>query len=105
MPPKIGNRDGLIKDGYIGVVKGSRNQEAAEFFINTYLSSQAQLQFAIKVGAIPMVEEARTKMAEVPLLRELLVLDGRKIDAMLHLNAAKIDLSRWNDEWNRVVSR
>jgi spermidine/putrescine-binding protein len=105
VPPKIGNRDGLIKDGYIGVVKGSRNQEAAEFFINTYLSSQAQLQFAIKVGAIPMVEEARTKMAEVPLLRELLVLDGRKIDAMLHLNAAKIDLSRWNDEWNRVVSR
>lgn len=105
VPPRIGSHEGLIKEGYIGVVKGSRNQEAAEFFINSYLSAAAQYQFALKVGSIPVVSEARAKMGEQPVLRELLVLDAKKIDGMTRLNPAKIDLSKWNDEWNRSVAR
>lgn len=105
VPPMIGNREGLIKEGYIGVVKGTKNQEAAEYFINTYLSAAAQYQFALKVGSIPVVGEARTKMGEQPMMRELLVLDAKKIDGMTRLNPAKIDLSKWNDEWNRTVAR
>ena len=46
VPARFGSREGMVKEGYIGVVKGSRNQEAAEFFINTYLSAEAQLRFA-----------------------------------------------------------
>lgn len=106
VPPQIGARAGLLKDGYIGVVRGSKNQEAAEFFINTYLSAQAQFQFASKVGVVPVVQEARTRMAaEDSVLRDLLVLDGARIEAMARLDASKIDLSKWNDEWNRAVTR
>jgi spermidine/putrescine-binding protein len=95
----------MLKEGYIGVVKGSRNQEAAEFFINTYLSPEAQHEFSIKVGAVPIVQEARARMGESPVLRDLVVLDAAKIDNMVKLNPAKIDLSRWNEEWNRTVAR
>jgi putative spermidine/putrescine transport system substrate-binding protein len=105
VPPQIGAKAGLIKDGYIGVVKGSRNQAAAEFFIDTYLSAQAQFQFAEKVGVVPVVAEARAKLAGDPVLRQLLVLDSAGIAGMARLDPAKIDLSRWNDEWNRAVAR
>jgi len=105
VPPQIGSKRGLIKDGYIGVVKGSRNQAAAEFFIDTYLSAQAQFQFAEKVGVVPVVAEARARLGGDPVLRQLLVLDAAGIEGMARLDPAKIDLSRWNDQWNRAVAR
>ena len=105
VPPKLGNAQGLIKEGYIGVVKGTRHQAAAEFFINTYLSVNSQYQFALATAAIPVVPEARSRMASEPLHKELLVLDATKISAMVRLNPSKIDLSKWNDEWNRSITR
>ena len=104
VPARLGARQGMIKEGYIGVVKGTRNQEAAEFFINTYLSAEAQEKFALKVGVVPVVQAARGKMAEDPMLRDLVILDPAKIGNMARLDPAKIDLSKWNDEWNRSVA-
>ena len=94
----------MVKEGYIGVVKGSQNQQAAEFFINTYLSADAQQKFALKVGVVPIIQEARAKMGGDPLLRDLVVLDPAKIDNMVRLDPAKIDLSRWNQEWDRSIA-
>jgi spermidine/putrescine-binding protein len=105
VPPRIGRAEGLVKEGYIGVVKGSPNQAAAEFFIDTYLSARAQYEFATRVGVIPVVQEARDRLAADPVMKELLVLDGAKLAAMLRLDAQKIDLSKWNDEWNRAVAK
>jgi putative spermidine/putrescine transport system substrate-binding protein len=105
VPARIGTRQGMIKEGFIGVVKGSPNQEAAEFFINTYLSPEAQLQFALKVGVVPVVQDARAKMVESPLIKELVILDRARIDNMVRLDPAKIDLSRWNEQWNRSVAQ
>ena len=101
---RIGDKQGMVKEGYIGVVKGSRNQEAAEFFINTYLSPEAQAKFALKVGAVPVVQAARARMAQDPTLSELVVLDPAQIADMVRLDPAKIDLAKWNDEWNRTVA-
>lgn len=105
VPPKIGSAQGLIKEGFIGVVKGSRHQAAAEFFINTYLSANGQYQFALATAAIPVVPEARAKMSAEPLHKELLVLDAARINGMVRLNPSKIDLSKWNEEWNRTITR
>jgi putative spermidine/putrescine transport system substrate-binding protein len=105
VPPRIGNATGLLKEGYVGVVKGSRQQAAAEFFIRTYLTEQAQYEFALKTAVVPVVAEARARMSSEPMLRELLVLDAARIQGMVRLNPAKIDLSKWNDEWNRTVTR
>ena len=65
----------------------------------------APASFTAKVGAVPMVPEARSRMSESAVLRDLVVLDAAKIDNMVKLNPAKIDLSRWNEEWNRTVAR
>lgn len=105
VPARLGQHEGMVKEGFIGVVKGSPNQKAAEFFINTYLSPEAQRKFALKVGVVPMVQEARAAMAQDPLLRELVILDPVKIQNMARLDPAKIDLAKWDQEWSRSVAR
>lgn len=105
VPARFGTKVGMVKEGYIGVVKGSRNQEAAEFFINTYLSAEAQLRFALKVGTVPVVQEARAKMVDQPVIKDLVILDPAKIDNMVRLDPEKIDLGKWNEQWNRSVAR
>lgn len=105
VPARIGTRRGIVKEGFVGVVKGSPNQEAAEFFINTYLSTAAQYQFAVKVGVVPVNAEARAKLASVPVLKDLIVHEQAKVADMIRLDPAKIDLGQWNDQWNRMVAR
>jgi spermidine/putrescine-binding protein len=104
VPAQMGAHQGMVKEGYIGVIQGTHNQDAAEFFINTYLSPEAQAKFALKVGVVPVVQAARAKMGEDATLRELVILDPAKIDNMVRLDPEKIDLSKWNDEWNRTVA-
>jgi putative spermidine/putrescine transport system substrate-binding protein len=104
VPARIGAHQGMVKEGLVGVVKGTKNQEAAEFFINQYLSPEAQEKFAMKVGVVPVVQAARAKMSDDPVLRELVVLDPAKIANMVRLDPQKIDLGKWNDEWNRKVA-
>jgi spermidine/putrescine-binding protein len=105
VPARMGKHEGMVKEGFVGVVKGSPNQKAAAFFINTYLSPEAQQKFALKVGVVPIVPAARTAMAQDPLLRELVILDPARIDKMAHLDPAKIDLAKWDQEWSRSVAR
>jgi spermidine/putrescine-binding protein len=105
VPARIGNHRGIIAEAYMGVVKGSPNQEAAEFFINTMVSADAQYDFAVKTGIVPVNPEARAKLGGVPVIRDLVVLDQGRINDMVKLDPAKIDLGRWNEQWNRMISQ
>ena len=105
VPARIGNRRGIIAEAYMGVIKGSPNQEAAEFFINTMVSADAQYEFAIKTGVVPVNREARSRLGGVPVVKDLVVLDQGRIDNMIKLDPARIDLGRWNEQWNRMISQ
>jgi spermidine/putrescine-binding protein len=102
---KLGKHEGMVKEGFIGIVKGSPNEKAAAFFINSYLSADAQRQFALKVGVVPIAAAARSAMAQDPLLRELVILDPARIANMAHLDPAKIDLAKWDQAWSRSIAR
>jgi len=105
VPARIGSKRGMIKEGYVGIVRGSKNQEAAEFFLNTYISAEAQHQFASKVGVVPMNPEARAKLAMTPVVKDLVILDQGRISNMRKLDASKINFSQWSDQWNRAMAR
>jgi spermidine/putrescine-binding protein len=105
VPARLGTKRGMLKEGYIGLVKGSRNEEAAEFFLNTYLSADAQHQFATKVGVVPINAEARARLASTPVVKDLVLLEQAHIGNMVKLDGSKIDLSQWNDQWNRAITR
>ena len=54
---------------------------------------------------VPVNPEARAKLGGVPVIKDLVVLDPGKIGNMVKLDPAKINLSQWNDQWNRMISQ
>lgn len=105
IPAQIGAHTGMIKEGWIGVVRGSKVQEAAEFYINTMLSTEVQYQMSVKTGTVAVNREALKRLGDVPVVKDLVILDPERIKKMTKLDPTKINLSQWNDQWNRMIVR
>jgi putative spermidine/putrescine transport system substrate-binding protein len=105
VPARIGTHRGIVAEAYMGVVRGTPHPEAAEFFIDTMVGAQAQYEFAVRTGVVPVNREARARLAGVPVVRDLVVLDARRIEDMVRLDPARIDIGRWNEQWNRMLSQ
>jgi putative spermidine/putrescine transport system substrate-binding protein len=104
IPPVLGTHAGLVKEGWIGVVRSSKHQDAAEFYIDTFLGAEAQYQMAVKTGTFPVNPQAWGRLAETPVVKDLMILDPKAIANMTKLDFARINLSQWNDHWNRAMT-
>jgi ABC-type glycerol-3-phosphate transport system substrate-binding protein len=105
VPPQYGTKRGLVKEGFMGVVRGSKAQEAAEFYFNTLLSDEVQYQMSMKTGQIAVNRDVIKRLATIPVVKDLTVLDPAGIENMVRLDAAKINLSQWVEQWNRMIVR
>jgi putative spermidine/putrescine transport system substrate-binding protein len=104
VPAKLGAHVGLIKEGWIGIVRSSRQPALAAFYINTYLDAATQYQMTVKTGTVPVVSAARARLADVAVVRDQMVLDPARIALMARVDYAKVDLADWNDRWNRIIA-
>jgi putative spermidine/putrescine transport system substrate-binding protein len=102
-PLKVGDNVGIWSRGYLGLVKGSKNIEAAEYYVNRYISPDVQSVLAVKLGSVVVAKEALPALDKDPLLHELLVLAPEKIANMLRIDFTTINRSKWTTEWNRVM--
>lgn len=96
---------GVAKIGWLGVMKSSKNAEAANWFINEYLSKDFQLLFATKTGLMPVNAEAVAELANDALVSEILVLDQDKIAKQLRMDYSKVTIADWTEQWNRSVGQ
>lgn len=106
--PIIGNGNvGVAKVGWLGIMKSSegKNVEAAHWFINEYLDEEFQLLFAVKSGITPINKGALARMGEDPVVAQMLELDPEKIANELRFDYDGVDVSAWNDQWNRMVAQ
>lgn len=102
--PKIGaSNRGLLKEGWLGVVKGSPQPRAAEFFINEYVSSSCQHGLALERGIVPVNGVARAKLAEDPLLRELFLISDADVGKMVSVDFNKFNLDEATQKWTRMI--
>ncbi|HEX3953064.1 MAG TPA: extracellular solute-binding protein [Stellaceae bacterium] len=104
-PPKLGANVGLIKDGWIGVARGTKHAALAAFYIDAFLDTATQHLMAVKTGTVPVNPAAWSKLAETPVVKDMMVLDPARIANMRRLDYAKIDLAMWNDRWNRIIAQ
>ena len=104
-PARLGNHDGIVKEGYMGVVRTSRRAALASLYIDAYLSAATQREMTVKTGTVPVNPEARAGLADVPVVRDMMVLDPARIARMARIDFREVDLADWNDQWNRVVAR
>ena len=95
------------KVGWIGIVAGidKKSAAAANAYVNLYLDTKYQRDFAVKLGVVPANQAAIPGLSSDPLLARQLILDPAKIDQMLRVDYTKVDVSEWYDRWSRAVNR
>lgn len=103
--PKIGaDKRGLLKEGWLGVVKGTPSARAAEFFINEYISASTQLGLALERGIVPVNKQSRAKLADDPLLKEMFLLSEADVAGMVSVDFNVFNLDDATQRWSRAVS-
>ena len=101
------NTKGVIKQGWMGIVKGidPKTAKAANAYINLFIDAAFQQKFAIKRGVVPENQLALEGLSSDPTLKRMMILDPDGIAHMLRIDYSKVNVSDWNDQWNRTVSK
>ncbi len=104
--PKVGGKSGMIAEEFMGIIKGSKAQKAAEYWINAALDPEVQLQFARKVGVVPTNAKALAQIQNDPDLNSFMwrVEDQRNA---FHMNWKVVEpqMPTIVDKWSRMVAR
>lgn len=96
---------GIAKEGWFGILKGTKNKEAALWYVNAFLDPAFQKEFAAVAGVLPISKPALAGVKDVPIMKDMVETDAAAIKAELRIDYRKVDLSGWNDLWNRTVAR
>lgn len=96
---------GVLKQGWIGVVSGSKNVKASEAYINQFLNEDFQFEFAKVNGLVAVNRKAQARMSQDPVLKEMLILDPAQMAKMLQVDYSKANISDWTEQWNRRIAR
>jgi putative spermidine/putrescine transport system substrate-binding protein len=102
---QMGQKRGMVKTGYWGVIKGTPAARAAEFFINTYVSADVQEYMTKNRGLVAVNAEAQKRLLGDPLLAEMLLLKPEDIANVYVVDFTKVRLPDWTDRWNRMIAR
>ena len=100
--PIIGKHKGEIEYNYLGIVKGSKNVEAAAAFINAFLDAQSQAEFSKVMGVVPMNRESREELRKDPLLNRFMLLSDAEIANAYTIDWTKVDVEKWRGAWART---
>lgn len=100
---KVGDNVGLWERGHMGLAKGSRNVDAAHWFVNRLISPELQLELSKRSGSVSVSKAAITELDKDPVAHEILRLKPEEIANMRRVDFGKIDISAWNEEWARIM--
>jgi len=95
----------VLKQGWIGIVSGTKNPAAVAAYINQFLAEDFQFEFAKVNGLVAVNRHAQAKMAQDPVLKEMLILDPAQMNKMLKVDYSKANISNWIDQWHRTIAR
>jgi spermidine/putrescine-binding protein len=101
------NTTGVIKQGWIGVLKGidKKTTEAAHAYINLFLDTDFQREFSQTQGVVPENLNAQKDLAKDPVLARQLILDPKDMEKMLNPDYSNVNLSDWYDQWSRTIAK
>jgi putative spermidine/putrescine transport system substrate-binding protein len=100
--PQIGpDKKGVLKNGWIGIVKGTKVPELATFYINQFISTEFQSTWAGASGVIPVSQAAMPSFLSDPVAQEFFV----PVNQNLNVDYRDADIPDWTDRWTRTVSK
>jgi putative spermidine/putrescine transport system substrate-binding protein len=100
----VGGKRGVLKQGYLVKIKGTKQSEAVDWIINQFLSLPMQLATSTEGGQIPVT---RAALAELQKDKSLgfLRLKSEEIAGMYQIDYGKVDQAAYVQKWNRVIGR
>lgn len=106
--PKVKDKVGLASRGYAGIVKGTKNKAAAEFYINELISEGMQEVLHTKNGIVPTNGKVQAKYSGQAKLDSsgvpFLMLAPEQIANLYYMDMSAFDMKDWTRKWNRVVA-
>jgi putative spermidine/putrescine transport system substrate-binding protein len=102
--PAVGTNVGIVKEGWLGIVRGTKVAAAAEFFINAYIDTDAQEKLALRRGIVPVNREARAALGKDPVLKDTLLLSDDAVRNMMRIDWQKVDPD-FSEKWSRAVAK
>ncbi len=106
--PQVKDKVGLASRGYAGLVKGTKNKAAAEFYINELISEGMQEVLHTKNGIVPTNGKVQAKYADKAKLDSsgvpFLMLAPEQIANLYYMDMSAFDMKDWTRKWNRVVA-
>ncbi|WP_162595401.1 extracellular solute-binding protein [Variovorax sp. PBL-E5] len=103
--PQIGTKRGEVEYNYLGIIKGTKNLDAAAAFVNAFLDTQAQAEFAKPMGVVPTNREAREILMKDPVMSRFMLLSDKDIANAYTMDWSKVDVEKWRGAWARTVSK
>lgn len=104
---KMGDRQVVLAEELMGIMKGTRARAAAEYWINQALDPVTQFEFAKKVGVIPTSRQALLRVGDDPELKDLVTWRAEEQKNVFRMNWDVIEpkMPSIVDQWNRTVGR
>ena len=102
--PAVGSNVGILKEGWLGVIRGTKVADAAAFFINAYIAPEAQEKLALRRGVVPVNKVARAALVKDPVLKDTLLLGDAEVRNMMRIDWQKVDLD-FPEKWARAVAK
>lgn len=103
--PQIGNKRGEVEYNYLGIVKGSKNVDAAAAFINAFLDTQVQADFAKPMGVVPVNKESRALLQKDPVMNRFMLLSDSDLANAFSMDWTKVEVEKWRNTWARTVTK
>jgi putative spermidine/putrescine transport system substrate-binding protein len=103
--PQIGAKKGSLEYNFLGIVKGSKNVEAAAAFVNAFLDTQVQAEFAKPMGVVPTNREARLSLQNDPVMSRFMLLSDSDLSNAFTMDWNKVEVEKWRTSWARSVTK
>lgn len=101
MPLMADGKRGVMKNGWIGVVKGTPVPELATFYVNQFINLDFQSAWAPAMGVIPSNQEALKTFLADEVSQEMFV----PLEENLQIDYNKADVPDWTDRWTRTAGK
>ncbi len=102
--PPVGGKQGVLKQGYLVKIKGTKHSAAVDWLINQFLSTPMQEATLNEGGQVPVAKTALAKLAQDPQYG-FLRLKPEELAGMYQIDFSKVDEAAYVQRWNRRIVR
>ncbi|GAA4336314.1 ABC transporter substrate-binding protein [Pigmentiphaga soli] len=98
----VAGKVGILKQGYLVKIKGTKQSAAVDWIINRFLSLPMQMATSTEGGQVPTSKAALAEMQKDKSL-SFMKLSPEEVAGMYQIDYSKVDQAAYVQQWNRKI--